>query len=91
MLKWAKENGKHFAFEDGTLRYIVDCDKKEGWRWIDVFDGWSIYGYLNAESAKAGAENDYANYPKDLTEDDKPFLVPEEINKILDDMLHEES
>ena len=90
MLEWQEENGKHFGFDDDTLMYIVDYDAEEGWRWVDVFEGWCACDYVDAEDAKAGAENDYAKYPKDLTEDNEPFLTPEELDEILGDILYEE-
>lgn len=90
MLNWQEENGKHFGFDDDTLMYIVDYDAEEGWRWVDVFEGCGACDYVDAEDAKAGAENDYAKHPKDLTEDDEPFLAPEELDEILGDILYEE-
>lgn len=77
MLKWQEKNGKHLGFDNDTLMYIVDYDTEEGWRWIDAFEGWSACGYVDAEDAKAGAENDYAKYPKVLAEGAEPFLTPE--------------
>ena len=91
MLKWQEENGRHLGFDDGTLLYIVDYDENAGWCWIDAFEGWCACNYTDAEEAKADAENNYAIYPKDLSEDDEPFLTLENLSKILDDMPHEES
>ena len=90
MLKWQEENNRHLGFDDDTLIYIVDYDPEEGWRWLNVFEGFGIFDYIDAEEAKAGAENDYAEYPPNLTEDNEPYLTPEEIYEILGDRLYEE-
>jgi hypothetical protein len=90
MLNWREENGKHLGFDDDTLMYIIDYDTAEGWRWVDVFEGWGACDYADAEDAKAGAEDDYAKYPKDLTEDGEPFPTLEELDEILGDILCEE-
>lgn len=90
MLKWYEENGKLLGFDDDTLMYIVDYDAEEGWRWLDVFEGWGVCEYDNAEDAKAGAESDYALHPDKLDLNDEPFYTPEEIEEILGDMLYEE-
>lgn len=42
MLNWHFENGKWLGFDDDTLMYIVDYDAEEGWRWLDVFEGWAF-------------------------------------------------
>lgn len=83
MLKWYEENGKHLGFDDDTLMYIVDYDKEEGWRWLDVFEGWGKCEYESAEEAKAAAEEDFAKYPDKLDLNDEPFYTPEELAKIL--------
>lgn len=89
MLNWYEKNGKHLGFDDDTLVYIVDCDIQEGWRWLDVHEDYGVYGYANAEEARAGAENDYARFHKILAEE-SPLLTPEEMLEVLDDMLYEE-
>ena len=82
MLNWYFENSKWLGFDDDTLMYIVDYDAEEGWRWLDVFEGWGIHGYENAEEAKADAEAEFEKFPNKV-EFDEPFYTLEEIEILL--------
>lgn len=96
MLKWyiAKDNANRWeGYEDDALLYIVTFDEVDAWEWVYLPDSYGFYGYDLEDEAMDEAEADYKknHLPTIEEEEEGPSYTPEELQRILSDILYEEA